>query len=96
MPNIASALKAEISRIARKEIRADSASLKKAVSAYRSEIAALKRRVQSLEKQLRGFSKSRREAVAPLGEEASSPALRFSAKGLGAQRRRLGISARDR
>src|SRR5689334_18240918 len=53
MPNIASAFKAEVIRLARKEIRGEIASLKKAVVACRSEIAALKRRTQALEQHLR-------------------------------------------
>ena len=53
MSNIASVLKEEISRIARKEIRRETASLKKSSTMYRSEIAALKRRVHELERQLR-------------------------------------------
>jgi hypothetical protein len=44
MPNIASLLKAEISRVARKEIRAEITALRKAATTHRSEIAALKRR----------------------------------------------------
>ena len=39
MANIASLLKSEISRVARKEVRGEIAGLKKAVSSYRSEIA---------------------------------------------------------
>ena len=42
MTNIASLLKAEMSRLARKEVRAETASLKKSVGIYRAEIAALK------------------------------------------------------
>jgi len=41
MANIASLLKTEISRVARKEVRGETAGLKKAISSYRSEIAAL-------------------------------------------------------
>ena len=53
MANIASLLKSEISRVARKEVRGEIAGLKKAVSSYRSEIAALKRRTLALEAELR-------------------------------------------
>ncbi len=53
MPNIASLLKTEISRVARKEVRADTLALKKAIGVYRAEIAALKRRTQALELELR-------------------------------------------
>ncbi|MDO8755990.1 MAG: hypothetical protein Q7J71_01020, partial [Polaromonas sp.] len=52
VPNIATVLKAEISRVARKDARAETQPLKKASSQYRSDIAALKRRVLALEKQL--------------------------------------------
>jgi hypothetical protein len=41
MPNAASILKAEISRIARKEVRTEIETLKKASAQHRSSIAAL-------------------------------------------------------
>lgn len=93
MPNIASILKSEISRVARKEVRNELLGLKKAAGLHRSEIAALKRRVQALEQALRRASKPR--AAAPLAEaaEESSRPMRFSAKGLATQRQRLGLSA---
>jgi hypothetical protein len=50
MPNIASVLKSEIARVARKEVRGEIQSLKKAVGTYRSEIADLKRRTKALER----------------------------------------------
>jgi DNA-binding transcriptional regulator YiaG len=92
MANIASVLKSEISRIARKEIRAELESLKKSVSTYRTEIAALKRRSQSLEQELRKFGKASPKPT-PAPSEDSGKALRFSAKGLASQRQRLGLSA---
>jgi len=96
MPNIASILKDEISRVARKEVRSETAGLKKAVSAYRAEIAALKRRAQALEQELRRLSKAGTKAApAAATEEPSREALRFSAKSLAAQRQRLGLSADD-
>ena len=58
MSNIASVLKAEIARVARKEMRTETQSLKKAVSQYRSQIAALRRRVDTLERQLRRVGKA--------------------------------------
>lgn len=92
MPNIASALKSEITRIARKEIRTEVEGLKKSVGTYRSEIAALKRRSQSLEQELKRLQKAapKRE---PLPASDTGKPLRFSAKGLGKQRQRLGLSA---
>jgi len=93
MPNIATILKAEIARVARKEVRGELQSLKKATASYRAEIARLKRRAQALEQQVKRLGKSRGRAAAAPAAEDSTPNLRFSAKGLAAQRRRLGLSA---
>lgn len=94
MPNIASVLKEEIARVARKEVRGEMLKLKKASTQYRGEIAALKRRAQALEQQIGKLRKadSKKPRAAPSGTEATT-ALRFSAKGLAKQRQRLGISA---
>lgn len=95
MPNIASALKSEIARVARKEVRAETQSLKKAVGAYRAEIAALKRRAQVLEQELRRLSRASEKAAPVVADEASARSVRFSAKGLASQRQRLGLSVGD-
>lgn len=92
MPNIASVLKSEIMRIARKEIRAEIDGLKKAASAYRMEIAALKRRSQSLEQELKRLQRSMPKPE-PLPIEETGKTQRFSANGLASQRHRLGLSA---
>jgi DNA-binding transcriptional regulator YiaG len=94
VPNIATVLKAEISRVARKDARAETQQLKKASSQYRTDIAALKRRVLDLEKQLTRLLKSgKRGPASAAAEEKSGSGLRFSAKGFAAQRRRLGLTA---
>jgi DNA-binding transcriptional regulator YiaG len=100
MPNIASILKSEIARVARKEIRGETVQLKKAVSAYRSQIAALKRRAQALEQQLRGLRKGGSGGAKPAparvdSDDEAMGAFRFSAKGLASHRKRLGLSAHD-
>lgn len=95
--NVATALKAEISRIARKELRAETDTLKKAVVAQRHEIAGMKRRMQAMEKQLKATAKQTArvsKAVVP-PEEDSSAQLRFSASRFAAQRQKLGFSAAD-
>jgi DNA-binding transcriptional regulator YiaG len=101
MPNIATLLKSEITRLARKEVRAEVARLQKASSAYRSEIAALKRRLADLERVVARASKgtSRAAAAAPAaagadGEDAGAKG-RFSAKSMRSQRKRLGLSAAE-
>jgi DNA-binding transcriptional regulator YiaG len=95
MANIASLLKTEISRVARKEVRAETLSLKKAVGVYRTEIAALKRRAQALELALRRLSKAHAKAAPVEEHEQPAQKLRFTPKGLASQRRRLGLSALD-
>ena len=52
MPNFAAALREEVIRLARKELRTETAGLKKAVGRYRSEIATLKKRLSAVEQQL--------------------------------------------
>ncbi len=92
MPNIAIVFKDEITRLARKEARGESAALKKASAQYRSDIAALKRKIAALERQVARLAKtSKKDPVLQSGE--TSPAQRFGAKGFAAQRKRLGLSA---
>ncbi|MBI5277798.1 MAG: helix-turn-helix domain-containing protein [Burkholderiales bacterium] len=94
MPNIATVLKGEISRIARKEVRAETETLKKQSSQYRGQIAALKRQVADLEKLLRKQSKGVRAApAAPADETDGTVGLRFRSKGFATHRKRLGLSA---
>ena len=69
--------------------------MKKAVSTYRAEIAALKRRTQALEQQLRRLGRTSARDAPAADEDATASASRFSAKGLASQRRRLGLSAHD-
>jgi DNA-binding transcriptional regulator YiaG len=89
--NLAAALKEEITRLVRKELRQETESLKHAASKHRSEIAALKRRVSDLEKSLARASKAPRTAPALAGDD--SKAVRFSAPGLRKLRDRLDLSA---
>lgn len=93
VPNIASVLKAEISRVARKEIRAEVDSLRKAAVAQRSAIASLKRKISELEKQVRRSSKGIRGLQELDGDGARQ--IRFSAQRLKNQRSKLGLSAKD-
>ena len=81
--------------MARKEIRQQigplkkiNAELRRTVSALKSEVTALQRKVQFLEKQEKG-----RLGVAP--KESASKAVRFSPKWVKADRQRLGLSAKD-
>jgi DNA-binding transcriptional regulator YiaG len=95
MPNIASVLKSEISRLARKETKAAVNALRRAATSHRSEIAALKRRVAELEQTLRRVAKRPRGDGLRREQDTLQSKNRFSAKGLAAQRKRLGLSAQD-
>ncbi len=95
MPNIALLLRQEITRLARKELRANTEGLKKAVATYRSEIASLKRRIEVLESQVKRTARIVARAQPVAREEASETRHRFSAKGLANHRKRLGLSAAD-
>lgn len=94
MSNIATALKEEIVRLARKEVRTDTEGLKKGSAQYRSEIVALKRRVTALEKMVSRLNKITTKQKSKTTPD-SATSIRFSAKGLSALRRRLGLSAAD-
>lgn len=97
MPNIANVLKAEIARVARKEVRTDTESLKKAIALYRHEIATLKKRLAQVEKDLKRSGRRKGGGVASslVPAEAGGRPLRFSAPRLAAQRKKLGLSAAD-
>jgi DNA-binding transcriptional regulator YiaG len=93
MANFASLLKTEISRIARKEIRAETETLKKASARYRSDIAALKRRLAEQDRLIARLRNSRPAAAPDKTEEGSQ--LRFRANGFASLRKKLGLSAAD-
>ena len=94
--NIASLLKAEITRVSRKEVRTELQALKKTTTKLRSEIAELKRRLAILEKLVKQLGKGgAKKAPAAGSQDEAGTVARFSSKGLAAQRKRLGLSAAD-
>ncbi|MEJ1130185.1 helix-turn-helix transcriptional regulator [Variovorax sp. CCNWLW225] len=95
MPNIASILKAEISRVARKEVRVEIETLKKASATHRASIAELRRQVNALEKELHRVANgaARSSAASESDAEAAGTKRRFSATRLAAHRAKLGLSA---
>ncbi|MCW5595578.1 MAG: helix-turn-helix domain-containing protein [Anaerolineales bacterium] len=92
MSTLAEFLKEEISRIARKELRAETNALKKTNSRYRSEIAELKRRVADTERQVQALQKLARPSLTSVVKQ-SDRGLRFSSEGLRKLRKRHGLSA---
>ena len=92
MPNFSSVLKAEITRLARREIKSAVDPLRKTISSQRREIAELKRRLASLQRELKASNKPARETNNGSGQARRT---RFTAKGLRALRTRLTLSAAD-
>jgi DNA-binding transcriptional regulator YiaG len=95
MPNIAAVLKEEISRLARKEIRRQTNVLRRASAQYRKDIAEMKRRVADLQRKLIPLEKQVLKNVPSPTAETDADHVRFTAKGLHSQRKRLGLSAAD-
>jgi DNA-binding XRE family transcriptional regulator len=94
MPNIASALKAEIARLARKELRSETETLKRIAARQRADIAYLKRQLAALQRDLLRLSRSAgRPQPRDKDEPSEGAGIRFSAKGLAKHRQRLGLSA---
>ncbi len=95
MPNIATVLKEEILRLARKEVRKQTQTLKRTSAQYRKDIAALKRRLSDLQRKLGPLQKRVLKSASAETAEPKSDGVRFTAKGLRSQRQRLGLSAAD-
>ena len=112
MATLASALKEEIGRLARKEIRQQTAGTARTVAQCERDIAALKGQIDDLKRKLssaraqgapaptaakKAASKkaatTKPAAKAPSASGSQSARGRFSAKGLKANRERLGLSA---
>jgi DNA-binding transcriptional regulator YiaG len=97
MPNFAAVLKEEIRRLAKREIKADVSSTKRAVAQYRRDIARLKREVASQAKEIALLKAQDRKRFDEPDVEGDGRlnGVRFSARSVKAQRRRLKLSAAD-
>ena len=91
--NVMSVLKAEISRLAKKEAKREVAPVKKANAGYRGLIAGLRKRIDSLEKELAGVKRSAPKAEKVLASK-TEPQGRFwiTGKGVRKLRQRLGLT----
>lgn len=108
MPNLAAALKNEITQLAHKALRDEAQHMRKEVTTYHREVAALQRRVESLERTIARLRGTPGRAVMPSRlapatrpkalvavepQDSELHPLRFSAKGFAKLRQRLGLSA---
>lgn len=94
MTQFAAELKAEITRLARKEIRTQIQGLRKASGEQRSALAALKRDSAGLKAAIAHWSK-RAGTEHSADQPDSGKQVRFSARSVASQRRRLGLSAAE-
>ncbi len=94
MPNIAGVLREEICRLAKKEVKVQVGTTRKAIVQYRRDIAKLKRIVSQQDKDIKYLKKQVRQQQGqshPTEEQLEG--VRFSARSVKAQRQRLGLSA---
>ena len=93
MSNLMSVLKAEISRLARKEAKAIVSPVKKASATYRGLIAGLRKQVAGLQRELAELKRAMPKAERVL-EAKTEPEGRFwiTGKGVKAMRKRTGLT----
>ncbi len=94
MPNLAAVMKDEIRRLARKEIRAETATARRSVAQHRRDITELKRQVRDLTREVAYL---RRQEHKRAGTAAPDPTVtpRFSPGWVEAHRDRLDFSAAE-
>jgi len=98
MSSFMESFKEEVRRLARKEVKEQTGTMRKQVTQYRSQIASLKREVTDQQRQIKalekGIAKASDASPAEIRDEAS-PQIRFSPAGFASHRERLGLSAAD-
>ncbi len=96
MPNIATVLREEIRRLARREAKSLVESTRKAAAQHRRDIAELKRTVAPLQKEVAFLRKTEAKRGGKLqARNGDLEGTRFSSKSVRAQRSRLGLSRKD-
>lgn len=93
MSDIAALLKSEISRLSKKAIRQAIGPVQSATTAHRRQLAAMKKQISDLEREVKKLRRAASSASLPVPEEGVK--IRFVAKGLKSLRMRLGLSAED-
>ena len=95
MQNLVQALRAEITRLAKRETKGQLTTLKAASARYRREIAELKRVTRDLEKRLARVEGQERKRARKSPPPELAEGARFSPRGLKSHRAKLGLSAED-
>ena len=76
MPDLAGALKDEIRRLAKKEVKNETAATKHAVAQYRREIASLKRQLQQQERNISFLQNQERKSASKTPRPKRRPSRR--------------------
>ncbi len=95
MPNFATALKQEICRLARREVKAQAMPTRQAIVQYRHEIARLKRLLREQQRRVDLLEQKKSKDEVDEAENGQLSGLRFSTRSVRAQRRRLGLSGEE-
>ncbi len=91
--DLLSVLKAEITRLARKELRAELEPMKNAATHAKAQVAALRAEVGALQKKVKRLEKQAGRVESRVASNDQEPSKqRFTAKGFASLRARLGIS----
>jgi len=93
MSDIASVLKAEITRLARKELRAQLGSVRDSAAKSKTQIAALREEVNTLKAQIRALTKQTRQVAGSIPVPEKKPSRqRFTPNGFATLRKKLGLN----
>lgn len=97
MPNVEKALKAEIARISRKEIKTAIGNIAKSHTNLKKTVTDLRKRVTSLEKENKQFFRDTTKQMAQRTEKGAEEAAkaRLTAKGIRSLRNRLRLTQAD-
>ncbi len=95
MPDVAAVLKEEITRLARREVKQQVGPLNKTVTEQRRTIAELRRQVAALARNQAFLQQQEKRRLAEAPQASAAEGVRFSPKWVTADRKRLGLSAKD-
>ena len=95
MPNLAAVMKEEIRRLARSEVKAETATSKRLVALHRKDISELKRQVRDLSREVAYLRRQEQKSVGTASATEPAVVLRFSPGWVEAHRHRLQLSAAD-
>src|SRR3989344_3876125 len=95
MNTFSNAFRAEVVRMARKELKPELQGMRKAITGHRSEIAALKREVKALTSQLKATDAPKAKAVTEETTPKKSRQIQFDAQVLIDKRAALGITQKQ-